>query len=26
VNHTYLCTEGPVFTYKQMQALPELKM
>jgi len=24
VNHVYLCTEGPVFTYRQMRALPEL--
>ena len=26
VNHTYLCTEGPVFTYQQIRALPELRM
>ena len=26
VNHVYLCTEGPVFTYAQMQELPELKL
>ena len=26
VNHVYLCTEGPVFTYQQMRALPELKL
>ena len=25
VNHTYLCTEGPVFTYKQMRELFELE-
>lgn len=24
VNHVYLCTEGPVFTYEQMRQLPEL--
>jgi len=23
VNHVYLCTEGPIFTYQQLQALPE---
>jgi NAD(P)H-flavin reductase len=26
VNHVYLCTEGPVFTYKDLLALPELKL
>ena len=26
VNHVYICTEGPVFTYQQMQALPELRL
>lgn len=26
VNHVYLCTEGPVFTYQQMLALPELRL
>ena len=26
VNHVYICTEGPVFTYQQMHALPELKL
>jgi len=25
VNHVYLCTEGPVFTYQELQALPELR-
>ncbi len=24
VNHVYICTEGPVFTYRQMRMLPEL--
>lgn len=24
INHVYVCTEGPVFTYREMQALPEL--
>jgi len=26
VNHVYLCPEGPVMTYKEMQALPELRL
>lgn len=26
VNHVYLCTEGPVFTYKELLALPELTL
>ena len=26
VNHVYLCTEGPVFTYQQIRALPELNL
>lgn len=26
VNHVYICTEGPVFTYKDLLALPELKL
>lgn len=26
VNHVYVCTEGPVFTYEQMRALPELAL
>ncbi|MCL4500124.1 MAG: FAD/NAD(P)-binding protein [Chloroflexi bacterium] len=26
VNHVYLCTEGPVFTYKDLLALPELSL
>ena len=26
VNHVYLCTEGPVFTYAEMNALPELRV
>ena len=26
INHVYVCTEGPVFTYKETQALPELKL
>ena len=26
VNHVYLCTEGPVFTYQQIRTLPELKL
>jgi NAD(P)H-flavin reductase len=26
VNHVYLCTEGPVFTYAEMNALPELQV
>jgi len=25
INHVYICTEGPVFTYREMQALPELQ-
>lgn len=24
INHVYICTEGPVMTYEEMQALPEL--
>ena len=24
INHVYVCTEGPVFAYREMQALPEL--
>lgn len=26
VNHVYLCTEGPVFTYEQLRTLPELDL
>jgi len=26
VNHVYLCTEGPVFTYAQLRALPEFRL
>ena len=26
VNHVYLCTEGPVFTYSRIRDLPELKL
>jgi len=26
VNHVYLCTEGPVFTYKDLLALPEASL
>ncbi|MCL5102910.1 MAG: FAD/NAD(P)-binding protein [Armatimonadetes bacterium] len=26
VNHVYLCTEGPVFTYKELLSLPELNL
>ncbi len=26
INHVYLCTEGPVFTYAQMKSLFELKL
>jgi len=26
INHVYVCTEGPVFTYRETQALPELKV
>lgn len=26
VNHVYLCTEGPVFTYQEIRTLPELKV
>jgi len=26
VNHVYICTEGPVFTYKDLLALPELEL
>jgi sulfhydrogenase subunit gamma (sulfur reductase) len=26
VNHVYICTEGPVFTYADLLALPELKL
>lgn len=26
VNHVYLCTEGPVFTYRDLQFLPEAKL
>jgi len=25
INHVYLCTEGPVFTYQQIKTLPELE-
>jgi sulfhydrogenase subunit gamma (sulfur reductase) len=25
INHVYLCTEGPVMTYREMRALPELR-
>lgn len=26
VNHVYLCTEGPVFTYEELRKLPELEL
>jgi NAD(P)H-flavin reductase len=26
INHVYLCTEGPVFTYQQIKMLPELQL
>ncbi len=26
INHVYVCTEGPVFTYAQMKTLPELAL
>jgi NAD(P)H-flavin reductase len=26
INHVYVCTEGPVFTYEQMRSLPELHL
>ncbi len=26
INHVYVCTEGPVFTYAELQALPELAL
>ncbi len=26
VNHVYLCTEGPVFTYAELKTLPELQV
>lgn len=26
INHVYICTEGPVFTYEQMRSLPELHL
>lgn len=26
INHAYVCTEGPVFTYKDIKLLPELKL
>ena len=26
LNHVYICTEGPVFTYRELLALPELEL
>lgn len=26
INHKYICTEGPVFTYEEIQGLPELEL
>lgn len=26
INHVYVCTEGPVFTYKQIRSLPEAEL
>lgn len=26
INHVYICIEGPVMTYREMQALPELRV
>ncbi|MGQ9523884.1 MAG: FAD/NAD(P)-binding protein [Armatimonadota bacterium] len=26
INHVYVCTEGPVFTYQQIRALPEAEL